>query len=161
MSAIGLTFPHFPKPRPCRSCISQYAESAHRPSASKPIPQGRSGNSLSAMRQSGPFPESSGQNRAHGLAEFSSRIQEASRTPSAFRFLQCKVPQYYFSSRDSSPLFPNHTKSPNQTFWQQDGIVTEEKLEVAGDYLLDLFFGLELDLGIECASRSEKHKETF
>ena len=36
--------------------------------------------------------------------------------------------------------------SPNQTFRQQDGIVAEEKLEVADDNLLDLFFGLELNL---------------
>ena len=49
--------------------------------------------------------------------------------------------------------------SPDQTFRQQDGIVAKEKLEVAGDNLLDLFFGLELNLGIECASGSEEHGE--
>lgn len=52
-------------------------------------------------------------------------------------------------------------RSPDQTLRQQDGIVTEEKLEVAGDNLLDLFFGLELNLGIECAGGSEEHEEIF
>ena len=47
--------------------------------------------------------------------------------------------------------------SKNLAFRQQDGIVPEEKLEVVGDDLLDLFFGLELDFGIECAGGSEKH----
>jgi len=54
---------------------------------------------------------------------------------------------------------PLAARSPNQTFRQQDRIVTEEKLEVVNDNLLDLFFGLELDLGIECARGSEKHGE--
>lgn len=49
---------------------------------------------------------------------------------------------------------PLAARSPNQTFRQQDGISTEEKLEVAGDNLLNLFFGLELNLGIECACES-------
>lgn len=49
--------------------------------------------------------------------------------------------------------------SPNLTFRQQYGIVTEEKLEVVNDNLLNLFFGLELNLGIECACGSEEHGE--
>lgn len=56
---------------------------------------------------------------------------------------------------------PLAARSPDQALRQQDGIVAEEKLEVAGDNLLDLFFGLELNFGIECASGSEKHEETF
>ncbi len=51
--------------------------------------------------------------------------------------------------------------SPDQTFRQQDGIVTEEKLKVVNDNLLDLFFGLELNLGIERAGGSEEHGETL
>jgi hypothetical protein len=52
---------------------------------------------------------------------------------------------------------PLAARSPDQTFRQQDGIVTEEKFEVVNDNLLDLFFGLELNLGIECAGGSEEH----
>lgn len=55
-------------------------------------------------------------------------------------------------------IFPYHTRSPNQTFRQQDGIVAKEKLEVAGDNFLDLFFDLKLNLGIECVSGSGKHE---
>lgn len=54
-------------------------------------------------------------------------------------------------------IFPYHTRSPYQAFRQQDGIVSKEKLEVVNDNLLDLFFGLELNLGIECACGSEEH----
>ena len=50
--------------------------------------------------------------------------------------------------------------SPNQTFRQQDGIVSEEKLEVVNNNLFDLFFGLELNLGIECAGGSDEHGNT-
>lgn len=59
-------------------------------------------------------------------------------------------------SRDHG-VAPLAARSPNQTFRQQDGIVAEEKLEVLNDNLLDLFFGLELNLGIECTSGSEEH----
>jgi hypothetical protein len=39
-------------------------------------------------------------------------------------------------------------------------MVAEEKLEVAGDNFLDLFFDLKLNLGIECACGSEEHEST-
>ena len=52
---------------------------------------------------------------------------------------------------------PLAARSPNQTFRQQDGIIAKKKLEVVNDNLLDLFFGLELDFGIECACGSEEH----
>lgn len=58
-------------------------------------------------------------------------------------------------------IFPNHTRRPNQTFQQQDGIVAKEKLEVAGDNLLGLFFGLELNLGVECAGGSEEYGKAY
>ena len=62
--------------------------------------------------------------------------------------------EIYDEAIGNSPLV---ARSPDQTFRQQDGIVAEEKLEVAGDNLLDLFFGLELNFGIESTCGSEEH----
>lgn len=58
-------------------------------------------------------------------------------------------------------VFPYHTRSPNQTFRQQDGIVAEEKFEVVNNNLLDLFFGPKPNLRIECANENEQHEKNF
>ena len=51
--------------------------------------------------------------------------------------------------------------SENLAFREHYEIVPKEKLEFVNDNLLDLFFRIELDFGIECACGSEEHEETF
>lgn len=63
----------------------------------------------------------------------------------------------FFVSQLSTTFFPTTPEIRIKLFRQQDGIVAEEKLEVAGDNFLDLFFDLKLNLGIECAGGSEEH----
>lgn len=51
------------------------------------------------------------------------------------------------------------TRNPNQTFQQQDRIISEKEFEVVNDNFLNLFFILELDFRIERANESEEHRE--